>query len=153
MPPLSELQGDRWHVERRRCAFRPKRAPGTDGWPELVNQIHLRLHLVFAGEYLQRLEDLGPEQPANDENLSVVVEIAVDPSSGELTHIAVPKPSGQVLFDAIALESFLVAFPVSVPATLRTSGAPLLLKWELHRLPEFACSTFFSNPLELRPTK
>ena len=147
LPSLTDLQSERWRLDMRRCAFHPSAESSIEEWVDLVNEVHHKLHPIFADQYLKQLEGLGTEHPANSEHLSTIVEIEVDPHSGELARIAVPRGSGVALFDSVVLESFLAALPVRLPTALSARGAPLLLRWQIHRLPQYACSTYFADYL------
>lgn len=141
---LAELEARSWQADERR-SLRPAKGAGDFESTSLLNYVHSRLHPVFSDHYLVLLESLASDHPTNDMDLAAVVEIEIDPHNGKLTQAAVPKSSGVPLFDAIALESFRIASPFTVPELVKRAGIPIVLRWELHRLPQYACSAYFAR--------
>lgn len=119
-----------------------------------LNQIHNRLHPVFADTFLASLDDLPTSHPMNQMNMSTNVEIVLDEEEGRIQRMGVTKTSGVTAFDIAALESVHKAQPFGTPPRAIVSpDGNVYLHWEFHRDPNNACSTYFARPflLKLQP--
>ncbi len=112
-----------------------------------LNQIHQRLHDVFAHGFLGHLDRLPGDHPLNNQEMSTHVEIALSREDGRIVRMGVTKSSGVTAFDVGALESVKKAAPYGVPpGSIVSSDGNVYLHWEFHRKREYACSTYFAHP-------
>lgn len=148
---LAQLEA-RWRPSQRRCAFAPDSNAAAEDWSEWITEVHAKLHPIFAGHYLDALARLGPEHAANSDELETIVEVEVDAKTGALLRVAVARSSGELLFDAVVLESIFLALPVPVPHPLSRAGSRagsrFWVRWEFHRNPIYACSAYLANPVK-----
>jgi len=118
-----------------------------------LNQIHNRIHPIFADQFLESLDSLPASHPmnANRERMFTSLELVLDRQEGRLVRMGVTKTSGVTAFDVGALESVNRAAPFGPPpeAILSPDGN-VYLHWEFHREPAYACSTFFARPYILK---
>lgn len=112
-----------------------------------LNQIHQRLHDVFAHGFLGHLEQLPDKHPLNNRNMSTHIEIALSREDGRIVKMGVTKSSGVTAFDVGALESVSKAAPYGPPpGSIVSSDGNVYLHWEFHRNRDYACSTYFARP-------
>ncbi len=112
-----------------------------------LNQIHQRLHEVFAHGFLGHLDQLPPKHPLNNQQMSTHLEIALSREDGRIVKMGITKSSGVTAFDVGALESVKKAAPYGVPpGSIVSSDGNVYLHWEFHRKPAYACSTYFAKP-------
>ncbi len=115
-----------------------------------LNEIHNRIHPVFAEGFLATLTSLPADHPLNRKDMSTHVEIALDPADGRIVKMGITQSSGVTMFDVGALESVQKASPFGpAPSAILSSDGKVYLHWEFHREPEMACSTYFARPLIL----
>ncbi len=116
-----------------------------------LNQIHNRLHPVFADRFLASLDGLPGDHPANRAGISTNLEIVLDPADGRIVRMGVTKASGTTVFDVNALEAVQRASPFgAAPDAIVSPDGHVYLHWEFHREPNLACSTYFARPKMLR---
>jgi hypothetical protein len=112
-----------------------------------LNQIHQRLHQIFADGFLASLEGLPPSHPLSNQEMSTHLEIALSREDGRIVRMGITKSSGVTMFDVGALESVKKAAPYGVPpGSIVSSDGNVYLHWEFHRRPIYACSTYFARP-------
>ncbi len=112
-----------------------------------LNAIHQRLHPIFAGQYLASLDRMPKDHPLNDMEMSTNIEIVLHPDDGHIVRMGVTKASGVTAFDIGALDSVRRASPFgAAPKSIVSPDGNVYLHWEFHRLPEYACSTYFARP-------
>ncbi len=112
-----------------------------------LNQIHQRLHEVFAHRYLGHLNQLPADHPLNNPDMSTHLEIALSREDGRVVRMGITKSSGVTLFDVGALDSVQRAAPYGPPpSSIVSSDGNVYLHWEFHRKPQYACSTYFAKP-------
>lgn len=115
-----------------------------------LNQVHNRLHLTFADDFLASLAGLPPDHPLNRRDMSTHLEIALSKEDGRIVKIGITKSSGVTMFDVGALEAVSKSAPYGVPpGSIVSSDGNVYLHWEFHRAPEWACSTYFARPFIL----
>lgn len=115
-----------------------------------LNQIHNRLHLTFADDFLASLSGLPPDHPLNRRDMSTHLEIALSKEDGRIVKMGITKSSGVTMFDVGALEAVSKSAPYGVPpGSIVSSDGNVYLHWEFHRNPELACSTYFARPFIL----
>jgi TonB family protein len=116
-----------------------------------LNQIHNRLHPIFADRFLASLDALPGDHPANRSGISTNLEIVLDPADGRIVRMGVTKASGTTVFDVNALEAVQRASPFgTAPDAIVSPDGNVYLHWEFHREPNLACSTYFARPKMLR---
>lgn len=116
-----------------------------------LNQIHNRLHPIFADRFLASLDGLPGDHPANRSGISTNLEIVLDPADGRIVRMGVTKASGTTIFDVNALEAVQRASPFgAAPTAIVSPDGNVYLHWEFHREPNLACSTYFARPKMLR---
>lgn len=116
-----------------------------------LNQIHNRLHPIFADRFLASLDSLPSDHPANRSGISTNLEIVLNPADGRIVRMGVTKASGTTVFDVNALEAVQRASPFgAAPNAIVSPDGNVYLHWEFHREPNLACSTYFARPKMLR---
>jgi hypothetical protein len=116
-----------------------------------LNDIHNKIHPIFADDYLSSLRRLPGTDPQNRPELVAHAEIILSKEDGSLVKAGIVRHSGVTAFDVSALESILQASPFGKPpeAILSPDGR-VYLHWEFYRNPDFACSTYFAHPFILK---
>lgn len=116
-----------------------------------LNNIHNRIHPVFAERYLTSLDGLPADHPANRPETSTHIEMVLSPDNGRIVRMGVTKASGTTLFDVNALEAVQKASPFgAAPPSIVSPDGHVYLHWEFHRDPNLACHTYFARPLMLK---
>lgn len=116
-----------------------------------LNNIHNRIHPVFAARFLPSLDNLPADHPANRPGTSTHLEIILNPEDGRIVRMGVTKASGTTVFDVNALEAVQKASPFgAAPPSIVSPDGHVYLHWEFHRNPEHACHTYFARPLMLK---
>jgi hypothetical protein len=117
-----------------------------------LNDIHNRIHPIFADTYLASLNRLPSSDPQNRPDLVTHFELILNKTDGSLVKLpGVVKSSGVTAFDLSALESVLQASPFGAPpAAIVSPDGNVYLHWEFYRNPDYACSTYFAHPYILK---
>jgi len=116
-----------------------------------LNEIHNKLHPIFAEDYLDSLTSLGAKNPINRPELFASLEVVVSKGDGHIVRIGIVKTSGVTAFDAAALDSMQRASPFGTPPSAIVSpDGNVYLHWEFHREPQIACSTVNARPFMLK---
>jgi TonB family protein len=116
-----------------------------------LNQIHNRLHPIFADSFLGSLEGLPSDNPLNKADMRTNLEIILDKDEGKIVKMGITRSSGSTIFDVAALESVQNAAPFGKPpAVIVSPDGNVYLHWEFYRNPYYACSTYFAHPFLLR---
>ncbi|MCA9648012.1 MAG: TonB family protein [Myxococcales bacterium] len=116
-----------------------------------LNEIHNRLHPVFADSFLASLSRLPNDHPMNRPDLRTNLEIIVSRTDGRLVDMGVTRSSGVTAFDVAALEAVKRASPFGAPPSAIVSpDGNVYLHWEFYRDPWYACSTYFARPFILK---
>lgn len=114
-----------------------------------LNQIHARIHPIFADQFLASLDALPSSHPMNDPNLKTSLEIVVEREEGRLVRRGVTHTSGSTPFDISALDAVERAGPFGTPpAEIVSPDGNVYLHWEFRR-DAMACSTLFAHPFIL----
>lgn len=119
-----------------------------------LNQIHSRIHPIFADEFLGSLDKLPASHPMNDQNLVTTLEIVVEREEGRLVRFGRTRTSGITAFDISAIAAVERASPFGTPpSAIVSSDGNVYLHWEFRR-DGMACSTLYAHPyiLKLPPT-
>lgn len=112
-----------------------------------LNDIHQRLHEIFADRFLGHLDQLPADHPLNNREMSTHLEIALSREDGRVVRMGITKSSGVTAFDVGALDAVQRAAPYGPPPNaILSSDGNVYLHWEFHRKPEYACSTYFARP-------
>jgi TonB family protein len=116
-----------------------------------LNAIHARIHPVFADSFLDSLTRLPKDHPLNREEMSTHLEIVLSKEDGRIVRMGITKSSGVTAFDVGALDSVQKASPFGTPPEVIVSpDGNVYLHWEFHRIPHYACSTYFARPYILK---
>lgn len=111
-----------------------------------LNQIHSRIHPIFADTFLSSLDRLPASHPMNDLKLVTALEIVVDKEDGRLVRRGVTRTSGITAFDISAIAAVDRAAPFGTPPPeIVSPDGRVYLHWEFRR-DEMACSTMFAHP-------
>ena len=115
-----------------------------------LNQIHNRIHPIFADEFLDSLDHLPASHPMNDQNLVTAIEIVIEREEGRLVRRGVTRTSGITAFDISAIAAVERAAPFGTPPSeIVSPDGNVYLHWEFRR-DGMACSTLFAHPFILR---
>lgn len=115
-----------------------------------LNNIHNRIHPIFADSFLGSLDNLPSAHPLSNPKLITHLEIVVGPQSGQIVKMGVVKGSGVTAFDIAALDSVKRASPFGpAPKAIVSSDGNVYLHWEFHRDEVYACSTMNARPFLL----
>jgi hypothetical protein len=116
-----------------------------------LNDIHNRIHPIFADDFLGSLNRLPASDPMNRSDLRTEVEIVVSKLDGSLVRRGLTRSSGILQFDVSALASIDRAAPFGPPPDAIVSpDGNVYLHWEFYRNPDYACSTYFAHPFLLK---
>jgi TonB family protein len=116
-----------------------------------LNQIHNRLHPLFADSFLASLDHLPADSPLNRADMKTNLEIIIDRDEGKIVKMGITRSSGSTMFDVAALESVQNAAPFGKPPPIIVSpDGRVYLHWEFYRNPFYACSTYFAHPYLLK---
>lgn len=115
-----------------------------------LNQIHNRLHPIFADSFLASLDSLPRDHPMNRPDMKTNLEIVLDQEEGKIVKMGVTLSSGSTVFDIAALEAVQSASPFGKPPKeIVSPDGNVYLHWEFYRNPYYACSTYFAKPFIL----
>jgi hypothetical protein len=115
-----------------------------------LNQVHSRIHPIFADQFLASLDSLPSSDPQNRPDLHTNLEIVLDRDEGRVHRLGVTKASGVTAFDVNALDSVYRAQPFGPPPReIVSPDGFVYFHWEFHRGPE-ACGTWNARPFILK---
>jgi len=115
-----------------------------------LNQVHNRIHPIFADGFLASLDSLPASNPMNRPEIFTSLEIVLDREQGRIQRMGVTRTSGVTAFDVAALESVSRAQPFGAPPEVILSpDGNVYFHWEFHRGVE-ACGTANAHPFMLR---
>jgi TonB family protein len=113
-----------------------------------LNEIHCRLHPIFADSFLAGLDQLPAAHQLNDPSLTVTLELVFD-ARGHLARRGVVQSSGVTAFDIGSIAAVERAAPFPPPhAELHSSDGQVYIHWTLRR-DQMACSTLHAHPYRL----
>ena len=117
-------------------------------WAAYLNEMHKRIHPLFADSFLPSLDALPPGDPRNDAQLMTRLEVVLT-RDGHIQQMGVVSSSGVPDFDIAALDSVDRAQPFG-PApdgivSVSFDGF-VYLQWEFRRNEVYACSTIGARP-------
>jgi hypothetical protein len=115
-----------------------------------LNQIHGKLHPVFADIFLADADQLPADDALQNRSLRATVELVIDGESGRIVQKGIFQSSGLPAFDALALASIERAAPYGyAPPAIRSPDGNVYLRWLLRR-DRLACSTLGMHPYLLK---
>jgi hypothetical protein len=115
-----------------------------------LNQIHSRIHPIFADQFLDSLDRLPASHPMNDQSLVTALEIVVEREEGRLVRRGVTHTSGITAFDISAIAAVERAAPFGPPPSeIVSPDGNVYLHWEFRR-DGMACSTLYAHPFILK---
>ena len=145
----------RWRpaVENYVPSVKPQNAIRLNGarvpFAKYLNQVHARIHPIFADRGLASLDYLPTSTPVNRPDLKVMLEIILESRFGSIHRMGVATSSGVAAFDVLALDSVDRAQPFGTPPRAIVSADGFVyFHWEFHRGPE-ACGTWNTRPFLL----
>lgn len=111
-----------------------------------INNIHNRIHPIFADSFLDSLDGLPHTHPLNNPRMYTSLEIVLT-KEGRLVKMGVVHTSGVTAFDIAALDSVQRASPFGpAPNAILSGDGNVYLHWEFHRNRDMACTTFNAYP-------
>jgi hypothetical protein len=114
-----------------------------------LQHVHVRIHPIFAEQFLPSLAKLPPSDPLHSTSLSTTIAVVVRGKNGALEGSQVVTSSGVQAFDAGALDALRRAFPADAPpASCWSSDERVYFTWTFLSSPE-ACGTWLSQPFKL----
>jgi TonB family protein len=114
-----------------------------------LNEMHKRIHPLFADSFLESLDTLPSGDPMNDPQLTTRLEVVLT-RDGHIQRMGVVRLSGQTAFDIAALDAVDRAQPFgSAPDAIVSSDGLAYLQWEFRRDEVYACSTLGARPYRL----
>lgn len=118
-----------------------------------LSTIHNAIHPIFADEFLGMLNRLARGHELN-EHLVTHVEIILSKADGKVMRMGITKQSGNMTFDAAALDAIDRAQPFGIaPDAIASADGNVYLHWEFHRDPVDACSTRNAHPFIVKDPK
>lgn len=116
-----------------------------------LNTVHNRLHPIFADSFLASLDSLPGSHPMNRPEIKTHLEIVLSQEDGRVVRLGVTHTSGVTAFDIAALESVQRGSPYGQPPReIVSPDGNVYFHWEFHRIPHYACSTYFARPYILK---
>ena len=110
-----------------------------------IYRVHTQIHKIFTFGFLQDQEMRAGRGPFDDPSLWTKLEIALN-SDGTLFKVGVVRSSGNMAFDAVAIDSVRSAAPFpEPPSVIRSANGKVYLDWQFHRNEE-ACGTMNVEP-------
>lgn len=156
MPPVGIA---RWRtaVEGYVPAVKPSNqlrlGSATKPFATYLNQVHARVHPIFADQFLASLDNLPSSDVMNRPDLRVMLEIILESQEGCIHRMGVVAGSSSTAFDVNALDSVYRAQPFGPPPRAIVSADGFVyFHWEFHRGPE-ACGTWNARPFLLEPAQ
>ncbi len=114
-----------------------------------LNEIHNKIHPIFADNFLGSLGGLPPTHQLNDQKLMARLEIVLS-KEGRIVRVGIVKASGVTAFDVAALDAVDRAQPFGkAPQPIWSPDGNVYLHWEFHRSEQYACSTMNAKPVIL----
>jgi hypothetical protein len=115
-----------------------------------LNQIHNRIHPIFADEFIDSLSQLPASHPMNDQSLVTAIEMVIEREEGRLVRRGVTHTSGITAFDISAIAAVDRAAPFGTPPSeIVSPDGNVYLHWEFRRDGQM-CSTFYAHPFILK---
>jgi TonB family protein len=110
-----------------------------------IARMHRRIHELWGFGFLDHLNGKGANDPLNNPDLWVNLEISVNPD-GTLHKVTIAKTSGKTEFDVAAIDAVISAGPYeATPEAIRSVDDRIYLRWGFYRDVR-ACGTFNTEP-------
>ncbi len=110
-----------------------------------VARMHRRIHELWGFGFLEELDSRGANDPLNDPNLWVNLEVSVN-ADGTLHKVTVAKTSGKTEFDVAAVDTVISSGPYEpTPEAIRSVDGRIYLRWGFYRNWR-QCGTFNVEP-------
>jgi len=110
-----------------------------------IARMHRRIHELWGFGFLEHLDGRGSDDPLNDQNLWVNLELSVNPD-GTLHKVTIAKTSGKTEFDVAAVDTVITAGPYeATPEAIRSVDGRIYLRWGFYRNWR-QCGTFNAEP-------
>jgi TonB family protein len=110
-----------------------------------LSHVHQKIHRYWADGFLVDLLALGDQHPLNDPNLRTDLEIVIAPD-GQVAEVGVVRSSGQLAFDAAAVDSAYRSGPhPSPPDVIKSGDGRVYFHWGFYRNAR-QCGTFNATP-------
>jgi TonB family protein len=110
-----------------------------------ITAMHRQIHKIFTFGFLADQEGKLGRGAFEDETLWTQVQIALNPD-GTVDKLGIVRASGNVAFDAVAIDSVMSAAPFpKPPQAIRSANGKVYMDWQFHR-DERACGTFGVDP-------
>jgi TonB family protein len=154
--PSSNKGGGSKRWSRVRSAlenFIPEVQPGNqtalgtraDPFALYIARMHRSIHKLWGFGFLEDLSREPATHRLNNTELWTMVEIVVSPS-GEVEKATIVKPSGELAFDSVALDTVFSGGPYPpTPNAIRSANGRAYLHWRFHRNHR-QCGTFGVDP-------
>jgi TonB family protein len=108
-------------------------------------RMHRRIHELWGFGYLEELDTKGADDPLNDPNLWVNLEMSINPD-GTVHKVTIAKTSGKTEFDVAAVDTVITAGPYeATPEAIRSVDGRIYLRWGFYRNWR-QCGTFNAEP-------
>ncbi len=110
-----------------------------------ITAMHRQIHKIFTFGFLADQESKFGRGAFEDETLWTQLQISLN-GDGTVDKLGVVRASGNVAFDAVAIDSIMSAAPFPKPPTaIRSANGKVYMDWQFHR-DERACGTFGVDP-------
>jgi TonB family protein len=110
-----------------------------------IARMHRRIHELWGFGFLEDLDNKGADDPRNDPNLWVNLEMSVN-TDGTVHKVTIAKTSGNTEFDVAAVDTVISAGPYeTTPEAIRSVDGRVYLRWGFYRNWR-QCGTFNVEP-------
>ena len=110
-----------------------------------IARMHRRIHELWGFGFLEQLDSKGADDPLNDPNLWVNIEMSINPD-GTVHKVTIAHTSGKTEFDVAAVDTVITAGPYeATPEAIRSVDGRIYLRWGFYRNWR-QCGTFNAEP-------
>jgi TonB family protein len=110
-----------------------------------IARMHRRIHELWGFGFLEALDNRGADDPLNNPDLFVNIEVAVNPD-GSVFKTTIAKTSGQLEFDVAAVDTVQTGAPYDPPPdAIKSVDGRVYLRWGFYRNWR-QCGTFNVEP-------
>ncbi|MCP4199097.1 MAG: TonB family protein [Proteobacteria bacterium] len=114
-----------------------------------IRVVHETIHSFFADSFLASLSNFKPDDPLNDFSLKTTMEFEIM-KSGQLNEVRVVKSSGNMVFDAAAVDAIYRSAPYNPPPkSVLSWNNRVYLRWGFYRN-QRKCGVFNVEPYILK---
>jgi TonB family protein len=131
--------GTETHLNTRRHAYAP-----------YIAYVHRRIHARWAEDYLLSLDRrFDPSDPLSSRDLETVIEVVIS-RAGNIARVNLVRTSGQLMFDAEAMDTIHRIGPLRPPpSAIVSSNGNAYIHWSFWR-DQRMCGTFGATVRQLR---